>query len=602
MALRKKCPVCGSRKWHKEPSSGLITCSEGHVLQNYRNETNEAEDFVPHAMRKRTLKSSRKKKEKLSKADPLLYHGPRAHYHYFQCLQLIFRKQVAALTRLWDLPAEYETVCRDLWVLHLGLLPSPPSAEPYHHAREQQGDRPPEARVTSLQTPRPTQTPTEGASDSEDEGRKQAADHSSSSSESSDAESDPEMAALMREASETSSSEDEDAREKPPQPDSAAKRTGKHRTYSKYDAPVNTIAVLVLACWTLRLPVVYNDFVKVIEAYELPYLDPVRRGIIPSSMTAHLTKQTVQALSPHYAPDVLALHTLVSRLAKLMQTSYGIWTPELNAAPVLWRVVRDLGGTPVLYTLTKTISHTLSLTLSLHYSLAPKLEKARQSDAERYHQFDNVPPEVSLVAAAIVVLRLVYGLDGSPRVPNEKEDPACSLPRLQEYLSYVKELNADQVRGKDALFSAALPLHVTDMTDGTLDVYISFCERALLGKSDIPGEYFPIREGDSGHENSAAPIRESTSRRNVPPTALHQVSDTGDLRPGEAFKIFSARDVFGALPGEYQLVVDKAAGWVGVSEECMCAVVERLERRLIRWWDSVRRKERRASRGEDEDR
>lgn len=33
MAPRRRCPICGSKQWHKEPSSGLITCSEGHVLQ-----------------------------------------------------------------------------------------------------------------------------------------------------------------------------------------------------------------------------------------------------------------------------------------------------------------------------------------------------------------------------------------------------------------------------------------------------------------------------------------------------------------------------------------------------------------------------------------
>ena len=33
MAPRRRCPTCGSKQWHKEPSSGLIACSEGHILQ-----------------------------------------------------------------------------------------------------------------------------------------------------------------------------------------------------------------------------------------------------------------------------------------------------------------------------------------------------------------------------------------------------------------------------------------------------------------------------------------------------------------------------------------------------------------------------------------
>lgn len=302
MALRKKCPVCGSRKWHKEPSSGLITCSEGHVLQNYRSETNETTELGPHAMRKRTLKSNRRKKETASKANPLLYHGPRARYHYFQCLQLVFRKQISVLVRLWDLPAEFEVVCRDLWALHLSLLPNPPPAEPYLHAHEQQGDVSPATQATSLQTPRQTQTPTEGGGDGDEgEAANTERDSSSSASESTDTEDDPEMAALMRDASESSSSEEDDSATRPLQTESSTKHKGKHRNYGKYDAPANTIAVLVLACWTMRLPMIYQDFIKIIETYELPYLDPVRRGILPASMTVHLTKQTVQALSPHVA-------------------------------------------------------------------------------------------------------------------------------------------------------------------------------------------------------------------------------------------------------------------------------------------------------------
>lgn len=34
-----------------------------------------------------------------------------------------------------------------------------------------------------------------------------------------------------------------------------------------------------------------------VESYELPYLDPLR--LLPESMTSHLRKHTVQALSPH---------------------------------------------------------------------------------------------------------------------------------------------------------------------------------------------------------------------------------------------------------------------------------------------------------------
>lgn len=38
---------------------------------------------------------------------------------------------------------------------------------------------------------------------------------------------------------------------------------------------------------------------RLIELYELPYLDPVSRGLLPATMLEHLTKHNIQALSPY---------------------------------------------------------------------------------------------------------------------------------------------------------------------------------------------------------------------------------------------------------------------------------------------------------------
>jgi hypothetical protein len=39
-----------------------------------------------------------------------VYHGARGRQHYFECQQLLLRKQVAALTGLWSLPPEFEVI------------------------------------------------------------------------------------------------------------------------------------------------------------------------------------------------------------------------------------------------------------------------------------------------------------------------------------------------------------------------------------------------------------------------------------------------------------------------------------------------------------
>lgn len=55
------------------------------------------------------------------------------------------------------------------------------------------------------------------------------------------------------------------------------------------------------------------------------------------------------------------------------------------------------------------------------------------------------------------------------------------------------------------------------------------------------------------------------------------------LRPGESHKIYYAHDILGSVSEEYALVVERAARWCGTGDDVICAVVERFERRFLRW-------------------
>lgn len=77
-------------------------------------------------MHKRKMKSALKKNEQRSNANPQctfqpfwftqtsviyrkqVYHGARGRYHYFLCQQHLLRMQVEAITKLWNLPPEFE--------------------------------------------------------------------------------------------------------------------------------------------------------------------------------------------------------------------------------------------------------------------------------------------------------------------------------------------------------------------------------------------------------------------------------------------------------------------------------------------------------------
>jgi RNA polymerase I-specific transcription initiation factor RRN7 len=76
----------------------------------------------------------------------------------------------------------------------------------------------------------------------------------------------------------------------------------------------------------------------------------------------------------------------------------------------------------VLYNLGKTVAHVLSLPLALHDTLVPRHAHLKDDDLDS-HKYDNVPPELALLVAVIVVLKMVYGLDGQPRYVFKSRQP-----------------------------------------------------------------------------------------------------------------------------------------------------------------------------------
>lgn len=162
----------------------------------------------------------------------------------------------------WDLSVWYiylssQTICRDLWAFHLNLIPSPPPAEPFHYTREQEGyqHEPEEIGKRDRSQSRPEN---EGDAHSPD-CAVPAPDGDTSSSE--DELLAPEIAVLLEENSEVSSSDEGSSGDEHRARDDMY-TSPKNLFVSRADRPENTIAVLVLACWTIRLPVVYMDFIK----------------------------------------------------------------------------------------------------------------------------------------------------------------------------------------------------------------------------------------------------------------------------------------------------------------------------------------------------
>jgi RNA polymerase I-specific transcription initiation factor RRN7 len=106
-----------------------------------------------------------------------------------------------------------------------------------------------------------TDTPPDGENPSEEQGESEE----SSSSESSDAEEneDPEIVALLRENSASGSSDDDGGIVDALKLSGTSPRQARKKSLqNRYDSPASNVAVLALACWMMRIPVMCADFRK----------------------------------------------------------------------------------------------------------------------------------------------------------------------------------------------------------------------------------------------------------------------------------------------------------------------------------------------------
>jgi len=139
-----------------------------------------------------------------------------------------------------------------------------------------------------------------------------------------------------------------------------------------------------------------------------------------------------------------------------------------------------------------------------------------------------------------------------------------------------------------------------------IDDYLAFCERALLkpedgqgGERNLLGDHFPIARRNSVHE-AAPTIEEAPGYPKCRSNKPHKDDDEKHvMRPGESYTIYNSLDAFGTSAEEYELVVSRAARWVAVTENFLSRVVEKFERRVVRWWNIEKKttKERGGGRG-----
>ncbi|KAG8759193.1 hypothetical protein FRC12_009829 [Ceratobasidium sp. 428] len=586
------CPVCTSRKWRKAAGTGELICSEGHVLQGYRNETIEITEMGAHTVHHRQLRTGRRRRgQREENLD--VYYGPRARYLYYQCRQLVLRHQIDKLISEWGLPEEAKNICRTIWLLSLEVLPGKPSPQPWIHAQAE---------------PESTDLNTQGGEERIDEPTKtkQEDPDQSSNSESSDDEAggadariDREIEKLMYEASDTESDPGSKERD-------AAKTervNNRNARHCLYDSAATNIAILVLTCWWLRVPATYLDYINLINAYRIPYLDVM--PLLSENMRRHLSVALRQELSPPHAPTVAALHVITRRIARRLQGTHGINIPEFNAAPVLWRAVRAFQGPPILYTMGKQLMERLEVPLTIYPSLAPKPSSGKSGFGG-----DWAPVEVTMAAVLVLVLKLVYGFQKDVKITWEDDDPASYFRDFPSYTTALRSGKESKRMEFDSLLSKTNDRTADTLRNEEIDKYLDVAERALGARAmghvksmrksqsflhhgiakmkaafrQLTTIYGDIQNSDRYAENVGSPRKnevplEALERPDLSQSMEHKVTK----QPGETVVNWSSNDPFGVLPPDYELLIETASIWSGVEQSTVGRLVTLFERRLYRY-------------------
>ncbi|GAA5870736.1 hypothetical protein JCM8547_005042 [Rhodosporidiobolus lusitaniae] len=135
-SVRPRCPICGTKSWHRDPLSGAIVCEEGHLLPSFLEETDDTQEGPSqHAQTTRRFRKNKGKRYRAPTNNH--FHGDRAEFAVWQAMQLIFREQCRIAVDELGWPDAFENIARDLWTF-LVVSANPPAA-PRDYVR---GDEP----------------------------------------------------------------------------------------------------------------------------------------------------------------------------------------------------------------------------------------------------------------------------------------------------------------------------------------------------------------------------------------------------------------------------------------------------------------------------
>lgn len=203
--------------------------------------------------------------------------------------------------------------------------------------------------------------------------------------------------------------------------------------------------------------------------------------------------------------------------------------------------------------------------------------------------YDELPPEVSVAAAWVIVMKMLYGLDGRPRKAIVSEDPAIGLPQEAPWLKELCE------RFENGLFKTrdrgpSKKLNFMTMPEDGLDAFLNKSEEILLDhRAPVPdANRFPLPPFKPQQLPIIPPntwAAHHSSLLMIPHTEISPLTHSSEplpLMPGEKIRSYSTSDRAGMLPKQYETVLKCAAQSIGWKKSVLGKIVKVFERKLIK--------------------
>ncbi|KAJ2386899.1 hypothetical protein GGI05_004240, partial [Coemansia sp. RSA 2603] len=465
-ADKRRCPICGTSRLRTR-GDGRVMCKNGHEQAGMVEEVAEA--MADSTTRRHTKVIRRGSKRQLARQRRL--YGHNARFLVIQTMQCILKMQVNALVTQLGVPGSFADVVKKLWLMYISKI----------EAVDTLGEKPKESTIASQQASNPgantsinDDTNTDAITTAISVAEALYGQHSSqrttvdsqgqSDSRYIDNDDDLELGLVndsltsllqaidediardeleMAELAEQNNLEEErenataqqqemDIDENTLEPNfenlriesQTSFRPKKHYSNDRLVSHIEEFvhleylpAILYLAFVWMRLPVMHADMLRLMGEERIPYASA--HQLLPESIVSRLGKGFMAMFVPHFTPTIERFQATVRGFESFYRKHYSLVFAPIDGPVLVLSFLKRLGIGIALY---EPVMRLLELTGGNTLSVRRKNGKRK--------------PEVRVLAAIVVMLKLHYGLDEIERQQPAADENGCiNLPPLTEFLS-----------------------------------------------------------------------------------------------------------------------------------------------------------------------